>query len=121
MGKIAVIGTSTGNVVEDAANNVVGGDLNVRGGPDLFVAVDYIQGKYGHFTIALDGVWTYTLDNSDPDTQALGGGKAVKDHFWAVTADGSAQRAVVVSINGVVDDVVAATEIGLVGVPDSGA
>ena len=56
MGKISVTGISTGNVVEDAANNVVGGDLNVRGGPDLFVAVDYIQGKYGHFTIALDGV-----------------------------------------------------------------
>ena len=33
-----------------------------------------VVGTYGSLTIAADGSWTYTLNNADPDTNALAQG-----------------------------------------------
>ena len=38
-------------------------------------------GRYGTFALGEDGEWTYTLDNADPVTDALGAGQKVTDTF----------------------------------------
>ena len=47
----------------------------------------------GYGTFALDGVgvWTYTLDNSNPDVQALNVGDFLTDTFTVRTVDGTSQ------------------------------
>jgi VCBS repeat-containing protein len=47
------------------------------------------SGVYGSFKIdAVTGAWTYTLDNLDPDTQALKAGETKTDTFTATVSDG---------------------------------
>ena len=57
-------------------------------GADTEVPVD---GTYGTFqltrTMAGDVTWTYTLDQSDADTQALGGGQEVTDQLAVIVFD----------------------------------
>lgn len=50
-----------------------------------------ITGTYGTITIGANGVWTYTLDNTDPDTQALVANQSVTDVFVYSMRDGNAQ------------------------------
>src|SRR5436309_5093294 len=46
-------------------------------GTTLFpYATHFRSGTYGSVTIGSTGVWTYTLNNADPDTQALTQGQA---------------------------------------------
>jgi VCBS repeat-containing protein len=47
------------------------------------------QGAYGTLTLNSDGSYTYTLDNNDPDTQALTQGQAVSDIFTYEVSDAS--------------------------------
>ncbi|PPD16087.1 MAG: hypothetical protein CTY25_03695 [Methylobacterium sp.] len=59
------------------------------------------RGVYGDFTIdPTTGQWTYTLDNSDPDTQALVAGQLVREQFTVtVTDEFGATDTTTVSIN----------------------
>ena len=58
---------------------------------------------YGTYTLTATGVWTYTLDNSNPTVQALNvGDRTLTDSFTALTADGTAQ-VVTITINGTDD------------------
>ena len=50
------------------------------------VATDVI-GTYGKVQIAANGAWTYTLNNGDPDTQALIQGQEVHDIFTYTMTD----------------------------------
>src|SRR5437764_912843 len=46
-----------------------------------------VTGTYGSVTIAADGSWTYTLNNSDPDTDALAQGATATDVFTYTMKD----------------------------------
>lgn len=55
----------TGSTGNDAATALAAGKFVLAAGASL-------QGTYGTFTFdSASGLWTYTLDDSDPDTQAL--------------------------------------------------
>ena len=56
------------------------------------------------------GVWTYTLDNSNPTVQALGTGATLTDSFTATTIDGTAQ-VVTITIHGTDDAAVISGDI----------
>ncbi len=58
---------------------------------------------HGHYTVAADGTWTYTLDNSDPDVDALAPGESLTDGFTVTSLDGSATHAVTITIAGTDD------------------
>ena len=58
---------------------------------------------YGTFTVASDGTWTYTLDNTNATVQALNTDSApLSDSFVVTTADGTT-KTVTVSIAGAND------------------
>ena len=111
-----ISGDTSGTVVEAGgiANATPGiptatGNLNaadVDDLPDSWQAVAAgaatVNG-YGTFTIDAAGVWIYTLNNSNPDVQALNvGDPPLTDSFTALTADGSAQ-VVTITITGTND------------------
>ena len=55
---------------------------------------------YGSYAVTAAGVWTYTLDNSDPAVQALNvGSPALTDSFTVKSEDGTEQT-VTITING---------------------
>ena len=58
---------------------------------------------YGTFTLAADGNWTYTANNSQTAIQQLGAGQSITDSFTAVSSDGTASQLVTVTINGTND------------------
>ena len=61
-------------------------------------------GTYGRFELTAEGVWTYTLDNADSDTNALAVGAEAMDVFTAVSAsDGGVLRDVIITITGAND------------------
>src|SRR5439155_1741111 len=61
---------------------------------------------YGTFTLAADGSWTYTADDSQTAIQQLGAGQSITDSFTAVSSDGSATQLVTVTIHGTNDTAV---------------
>ncbi len=79
------------------------------GGSDEFVAITASDpegmGTYGDFTIAADtGVWTYTLDNADDDTNALDALVIVPDVFTvAAAADNTVTQVITISVTGAND------------------
>ena len=104
-----ISGAANGSVTEaDGVANgtpTAIGDLNstdVDNNPnDAWTAVGTTPGAsgYGSYTLTAAGVWTYTLDNSHPDVQALTAGETLTDTFTAVTIDGT-QQLVTITING---------------------
>lgn len=114
-----ITGNHLKRLTEDGNTTTTGGDLDVKYGPDVFLAFEIIEGTYGTFSINEAGVWTYTLDNSREVTQALTRGETAYDWFYAQAANGSTGQGVVVKITGAADAAPAPTaEIELVGVPD---
>ena len=57
---------------------------------------------FSSYTVTAAGVWTYTLDNSNPAVQALNVGQTLTDTFTAITVDGTPQ-VVTITINGAND------------------
>ena len=105
-------GVATGAVTEDVA--VVAGNLTTSGaltiadvdqGQSNFAAQAGTAGSngYGTFTLAADGTWTYTADNSQAAIQQLGAGQTLTDSFTAVSSDGTASQLVTVTIHGTND------------------
>ena len=104
-----ISGAANGSVIEaDGVANgtpTATGDLNstdVDNNPnDAWTAVGTTPGAsgYGSYTLTAAGVWTYTLDNSNADVQALNAGETLTDTFTAVTTDGT-QQLVTITING---------------------
>ena len=111
-----ITGAITGSVTEagGVANGTPGtptatGDLNstdVDNPNDLWepVGTAALRGDsgFGTYTLTAAGVWTYTLDNSNPAVQALNVGQTLTDTFTAITVDGTAQL-VTITINGAND------------------
>jgi VCBS repeat-containing protein len=103
-------GVSTGAVSEDdsAPNLSTGGTLTVAdadAGESSFTAQASTAGSsgYGSFTLAADGNWSYTADNSQAAIQQLGAGQSLSDSFTAVSSDGTASQVVTVTITGTND------------------
>ena len=79
-----------------AAGNVLDNDTDVDTGHVLSVAAvagdalkvgNPVTGTYGSVVINGDGSYTYTLDNADPDTNALAQGDSVTDVFSYTVTD----------------------------------
>ncbi|HHF7361009.1 TPA: VCBS domain-containing protein, partial [Legionella feeleii] len=105
-----IAGVSTGTVTEDAAltngNLTSSGTLtiaDVDAGQSSFIAQSSVAGTYGTFTLAANGVWTYTANNAQTAIQQLGAGQTLTESFTATSADGSASQTVTVTITGTND------------------
>ena len=114
-----ISGTDAGAVVEDdVTKNLAMGTLTAGSTITLDGAdnLGNLRGIYG--VMAFDGaVWTYALDNNDPDTQALGEPKRGDDpvtETFSFTAGAGARAAtfeVTITVTGVNDAPVAAATI----------
>src|SRR5207253_1938150 len=83
-------GVSTGDVTENV--NVIAGNISTSGalaiadvdaGQSNFTAQASTPGSngFGTFTLAADGTWTYTANNSQAATRRLGAGQSLTDSF----------------------------------------
>lgn len=114
----AITGQSSGTVTEAGTANSGGtptasGDLlatDADNTNDRFLSVLVASASangYGTYTVTEDGVWTYTLDNSNSVVDALNTGSSpLTDSFTVYSEDGTA-KVVNITINGA-DDVVIA-------------
>ena len=104
----AVIGGVTvGAVSEDADPLTLSTDglltiSDVDAGEASFVAQTSTARLYGTFTLAADGNWSYSADNTQAAIQSLGEGATLTDSFTAVSLDGTTQD-ITITINGVDD------------------
>ena len=115
-GNATVGGVATGAVTEDDSATRATGTLTVSdpdAGEAEFQAQTDTAGTYGTFTLGSDGAWTYTLDNADPDTNALRAGQTATDILEVLTADGT-RAEVVVTVTGANDT----ATIGGIGLED---
>jgi VCBS repeat-containing protein len=82
------------NVVEDSPTTTVSGDIRVNDADaedpvsalvitqvNGIPAPGSVTGTYGTITFNTDGTYTYTLDNSDPETEALPAGLIASETF----------------------------------------
>ena len=101
-------GGLSGTVTEDALGDTVSSTVAVTDsdGEDTLQVQTDKAGVYGTFTLETSGVWTYTLDNADPDTNALAEGVEGTDAFPIQAADGTAGQ-VVITVTGANDAPVA--------------
>ncbi|MFI0402523.1 MAG: VCBS domain-containing protein, partial [Cyanobium sp.] len=76
----------------------------VDSGQALFQTPASLAGTYGDFTFnAATGIWGYTLNDDDSDTQALTAGQATTDSLLVTSLDGTAAETITVSITGAND------------------
>ena len=107
-----ISGTKTGSSIESGgvANAVSGppvttgklSDVDVDDPADTFTAVNSPTPSahgYGTFTMTADGVWAYTLDQSNSAVQALNIGETLTDTF-TVTSIGGTPQLITITING---------------------
>ena len=94
----AVVGVAAGTSAVDVAGSV---------GSD-------VTGTYGKVQIAANGTWTYTLDNSDTDTQKLVQGQVVHDIFTYTMQDANGATSTTtldITITGTNDKPVAVADV----------
>ncbi|WP_301102170.1 tandem-95 repeat protein, partial [Propionivibrio sp.] len=107
-----------------AIGNVLTNDTDVDSGDAKIVSAvnglagnvgSVLAGVYGTLTLAANGAYTYTLDNADPDTQALAQGAIPTETFTYTLRDAAgltSSNTLTVTINGsndaplAVDDIV---------------
>jgi len=117
--------TSTGNVITgagDATADAVPLGAVVVGVAvgDTSAALDgsgvgvLLEGVYGSITIETNGSYTYTLNNSDPDTNALSDGDTATDAFTYTIKDTDGDlryTTVTININGSTDIIVGSAPV----------
>lgn len=100
-------------VTEDASINVVSGNVRSNDTDPDFGAVltvtsvegsasnvgHALSGTYGSLVINADGSFAYTLDNSDPDTQALNTGDTRSEVFAYQISDGTLSSTATITID----------------------
>ncbi len=92
----------------DESDNLVatGMVLSVGGDADEFGFVtETLPGDVGELRIGAGGVWTYTADNSQTAIQDLNTGDSLIDTFEVTGGDGVTTTGVVITINGLGNDV----------------
>src|SRR5882724_9548537 len=121
----------TNTVTEDANPDSTDGDV-LASNSLVVTAVDGITvepggadvvGVYGTLHLNVNGTYTYTLDNADPDVQALGAGQTAKDVFSYTASDGHghvATATLTITVTGTNDAPVAAADVNTVP-EDSGS
>ena len=128
-----ISGTTIGTAIEASgvANTALGtpsatGTLtntDVDDAPNTFTSISSpttSTGGFGAFTITANGVWAYTVNQTNSVVQALNVGDTLTDTFTVTTIDGTAQ-VVTVTINGANDAaVISGATTGSV-IEDSGA
>jgi len=93
---------------------VVGVQAGVAGGPLGAGAGATITGIYGSVVIGANGAYTYTLDNADPQTNALARGQAAADIFTYTMRDAagaSSSATLTIGITGTNDAPVAVDDV----------
>jgi VCBS repeat-containing protein len=101
---VGVAGAATGDVQDTVVDAVTVTDIDF-GATDGTVGTA-LAGDHGSLEISSAGIYTYTLDNTDPDVQGLKGGESLVETFaYTITdIDGDTDTAnIVVTINGVED------------------
>ena len=107
-------GAMDGTIAEDAADPIMG-TLTITDADDdalPTVALTNGAGQYGTLTFVASadgGVWTYTLDNTNADVQALKGDTLTEE--FTFTAAGAEDITVTITISGVNDAPVVESEI----------
>ncbi|SDD34547.1 VCBS domain-containing protein [Kordiimonas lacus] len=102
---VSGVGT-TGEVTEDSGDGQVATGTVEATDADASDDLDWsgdAVGTYGTLTVDADGNWEYTLDNSNPDVQALDGDSdPLQDVFTLTVSDGisDATEEVMITING---------------------
>jgi|GEM_PF-1444474 len=112
-------GALQGAVQEDGAV-IASGALTVMdrdAGEGAFIAQSSASGVYGSFSIATNGAWTYTLNNSAAQVQQLKAGQSAQETFTVATASGATQT-ITVAVNGA-NDAPAATSVAQSGSEDT--
>ena len=107
-------GAMDGTIAEDAANPLTGTLTITDADNDALPTVMLSDGagQYGTLTFVASGdggVWTYTLDNDNPDVQALKGATLTEE--FTFTAVGAEDITVTITISGVNDAPVVASAI----------
>ena len=95
-----ISGVNTGSVTEDNPLQATG-QLNITdkdAGQDHFQSGD-IKAAHGTLHLNADGSWTYTLDNTNKDVQALGASEQKTDTIQVTAADGTT-HSISVTIHG---------------------
>src|SRR5207247_1291101 len=94
-------GIVAGNISTSGALTIV----DVDQGQSNFTAQANTTGSngFGSFTLAANGSWTYTANNTQAAIQQLGAGQSLTDSFTAVSSDGTNSQLVTVTINGTND------------------
>ena len=103
----SITGTSTDSVAEDG-DLTAGGTLGVTDIDDnpanpIFQSVSAaaLHATYGDFSFnSSTGIWTYALRNSDANVQGLALNQQVNDTLTVTSQDGTASRAITVTVNG---------------------
>ncbi|MFZ3019434.1 MAG: VCBS domain-containing protein [Gallionella sp.] len=98
-----VVAADTAAVQEDvsltATGNVLANDSDVDQGTVLSVADAGVRaGSYGSLTLAADGGYTYSVDNTSAAVQSLGRSTQVVEHFGYTATDGIAGTASVLDV-----------------------
>jgi len=95
-------GDTTGSVDSDATMAITGTVMvtDPDMGEDTLVAQTNAALTYGSFTIGADGMWSYLVDGTNADVQALTTGNTLTDEASFTSADGTAGT-VTITINGV--------------------
>jgi VCBS repeat-containing protein len=104
-----ITGTTSGMVREDGPLSATSakGNLNavdVDNPKDAWsvVSSNLSNEQYGTYSLTADGIWHYTLDNTNPEVQALKTGEFLTDTITATTIDGTPQT-VTITIAGTND------------------
>ncbi|MDQ2147077.1 VCBS domain-containing protein, partial [Alcaligenaceae bacterium C4P045] len=95
-----IAGQGTGTVTEDSVLTA-SGTLTVTdadAGQATFTAQTGTAGTYGSFSIGTDGAWTYTLNNTAANVQALAQGEQRQEMFTVTSADGTVSQVTVTVI-----------------------
>ncbi|MEO1786977.1 MAG: VCBS domain-containing protein, partial [Pseudomonadota bacterium] len=97
-----ITGVSTGAVTEDSVLEATGALLvdDPDAGEAAFIAQAGTAGTFGTFSLTASGNWTYSLNNTAANVQALNTGDTETDTFTATTVDGTTQT-ITLTINGV--------------------
>jgi VCBS repeat-containing protein len=114
---VPVTATDAAAVQEDltlvASGNVLDNDTDVDQGTVLIVADGGVfTGSYGSLTLAADGSYNYTLDNSSLAVQSLAAGQVVTEEFAYQATDGlvATPSALIITITGINDAPVTAVD-----------
>ena len=120
---LVITQTISAAVVEDDTATATG-SLTISDADDgqAFVqAISAQAGTYGSFSIDANGSWTYNLNNTAANVQALVAGQVVTENFTVTSQDGTATQNVAVTVTGTNDAPTVAAAIANITNEDAGA